>query len=67
MFLILPSANDITSFDTIMIGDSYDSDILGAQNAGIDQIYFNPRIEDQEKDKPATYWVKNLSNIVAIL
>ena len=59
--------NNATASETIMIGDSYDSDILGAQNAGIDQIYFNPRIEDQEKDKPATYWVKNLSNIVDIL
>ena len=50
-----------------MIGDSYDSDILGAQNAGIDQIYYNPRINTTDNNKPATYWVKNLEDIIQIL
>jgi putative hydrolase of the HAD superfamily len=50
-----------------MIGDSYDSDILGAQNAGIDQIYYNPRIKTVDKNKPATYWVKSLEKIINIL
>lgn len=27
---------------TLMIGDSWEADILGARNFGIDQIYFNP-------------------------
>ena len=26
--------------ETVMIGDNYETDIIGAQNAGIDQIYF---------------------------
>jgi putative hydrolase of the HAD superfamily len=49
-----------------MIGDSNDSDILGAQNSGIDQIYFNPRIEVSENDKP-TYRVRSLEEIIRIL
>jgi putative hydrolase of the HAD superfamily len=59
--------NNAIASETIMIGDSYESDIAGAQNAGIDQIYFNPGTEVPKKDKPATYWVKNLKDIMDIL
>ena len=59
--------NNAIAAETIMIGDSYESDIRGARNAGIDQIYFNPGIEVMEKDKPATYWVKSLEEIKNIL
>lgn len=50
----------------IMIGDNYSSDITGAYNCGIDQIWFNP------KDKPAdgfepTFVVKSLFEIKSIL
>jgi YjjG family noncanonical pyrimidine nucleotidase len=30
---------------SLMIGDSWEADIIGAMNFGIDQIYFNPKIE----------------------
>ena len=33
---------------TLMIGDSWDADILGAMNFGIDQVYFNPNIDQKE-------------------
>jgi len=33
---------------SLMIGDSWDADILGAMNFGIDQIYYNPKIEREE-------------------
>jgi len=33
---------------SLMIGDSWDADIIGAMNFGIDQIYFNPKIEREE-------------------
>ena len=59
--------NGASAFETIMIGDSYDADIVGAQNAVIDQIYFNPATEVREKDKPATYCVKSLIEIKNIL
>jgi FMN phosphatase YigB (HAD superfamily) len=50
-----------------MIGNSYEADIVGAQNADIDQIYYNPRINEAEINKPATYWVKSLEKIINIL
>lgn len=59
--------NNAIASETIMIGDSYESDIIGAQNAGIDQIYFNPETEVMEEVKTATYWVKNLKDIMDIL
>lgn len=33
---------------SLMIGDSWDADIVGAMNFGIDQIYFNPNIDQKE-------------------
>lgn len=33
---------------TLMIGDSWEADIVGAMNFGIDQVYYNPKIEDKE-------------------
>ena len=59
--------NNASASETIMIGDSYESDIVGAQNAGMDQIYFNPFTDEKENNKPATYWVKSLEEIIAIL
>jgi YjjG family noncanonical pyrimidine nucleotidase len=32
----------------LMIGDSWEADIVGAMNFGIDQIYYNPKIESNE-------------------
>jgi putative hydrolase of the HAD superfamily len=29
--------------ESIMIGDNYNTDIVGARNAGMDQIFFNPK------------------------
>jgi putative hydrolase of the HAD superfamily len=59
--------NNATAAETIMIGDSYEADIKGAQNAGIDQIYYNPRINAAEINKPATYWVKSLEKIMELI
>jgi len=33
---------------SLMIGDSWDADIIGAMNFGIDQIYYNPKIIQKE-------------------
>jgi YjjG family noncanonical pyrimidine nucleotidase len=59
--------NNATASETIMIGDSYDSDILGAQNSGIDQIYFNPNQKPENIKKTVTYQVKSLREILDIL
>jgi putative hydrolase of the HAD superfamily len=47
-----------SSKECIMIGDSYEADIVGAQNAGIDQVYY-PLNADAE-NKKATYRIKSL-------
>lgn len=59
--------NNARASETIMIGDSYEADIVGARNAGIDQIYYNPHLNVLDNDKPATYRVKGLEEIMIIL
>ena len=59
--------NEATTTETIMIGDSYEADISGAQNVGMDQIYFNPNVEESPSNFPATYFAKSLDQILAIL
>ena len=59
--------NNATTSETIMIGDSYEADIKGAQNADIDQIYYHPNQKPEDKEKQATYQVKSLREILDIL
>ena len=51
--------------ECLMIGDDYAVDVVGAMNAGIDQIYYNPDGVAQAM-KP-TYEVKHLVDIMEIL
>lgn len=51
--------------ECIMIGDNLDTDIRGAREAGIDQIYFNP--EQQTHQESATYEIACLSELRRIL
>jgi len=57
--------NNASASECLMIGDSYEADIVGARNAGIDQVYFNPHRE--EKRKEATYNIGRLVEIMKIL
>lgn len=43
---------------SLMIGDSWEADIVGAMNFGIDQIYFNPKIKTKDK-MGQLIWVDN--------
>ncbi|MFC3199204.1 YjjG family noncanonical pyrimidine nucleotidase [Parapedobacter deserti] len=44
-------ANAKTSIsDSVMVGDSLDADIRGAQNVGMDAIYFNPKHQEVPSD-----------------
>ncbi len=62
----LKEANTTTK-DCIMIGDNINTDIIGAKNLGIDQIWFNPKdITDANSIAP-TYTVKTLHDIKVIL
>jgi len=59
--------NNATSAEAIMIGDSYSADIVGAQNAGIDQVYY-PLHYPQNGEKPAcTYMIQSLKEVMGIL
>jgi len=58
--------NDATAAETIMIGDSYEADIRGAQNAGIDQVFLSKK-PISENEKFATYKIKTLIELISIL
>jgi len=54
--------------DVIMIGDNYNTDIMGAMLSGIDQIYFNPEGKPlNPSDKKPTHMVTTLKEIENIL
>ena len=53
--------NGAQPHEVIMIGDNFEADICGAQNAGIDTIYFNPKEKPiPETQKPPTFHIKSL-------
>jgi len=47
--------------ECLMIGDSLEADIIGAQQSGIDQVFYNPRLT-QHTEKP-TFEIKCLSEL----
>lgn len=59
--------NNAAATETIMIGDSFEADIKGAQNAGIDQIYLNLNSATINSENPPTFIVTKLEEIIAIL
>ena len=64
--------NGLQAEDVVMIGDSWSSDIQGAINAGIDQIWIRKNKEQGTKsqdttEQTATYIVKSLSDVMNIL
>lgn len=50
---------------SIMIGDSLEADVLGAKNAGMHQVYFNP--EEKKHEEELTHEVKGLKELIGIL
>jgi putative hydrolase of the HAD superfamily len=64
--------NGLQAEDVVMIGDSWSSDIQGAINAGIDQIWIKKSKEQGTKNQDtivqtATYIVHNLSEVMEVL
>lgn len=47
--------------DAIMIGDNLDADVRGAQNAGMEAIFFNPL--EQEKPADVPHMIKDLKDL----
>ena len=56
------SGVDVT--EAIMIGDTYETDILGARSAGIDQVYFR---STHPEEHTATFKISALKNILEII
>ena len=54
-----------TAPESLMIGDNLECDVLGAFNAGIDQVYFNP--EKRRHFAQTTYEISCLSELKKIL
>lgn len=65
IFDAIVSDLEALSNECLMIGDDFAVDIVGAKNAGIDQIYYNPEAIKQEF--LPTFEVKNLREIMNIL
>ncbi|SFF16105.1 YjjG family noncanonical pyrimidine nucleotidase [Thermoflexibacter ruber] len=54
-----------TKADTLMIGDNLTTDIAGANNAGIDAVFYNP--ERLIHNEPITFEITSLKEIKTIL
>jgi putative hydrolase of the HAD superfamily len=64
---IFEHALDVTGTEkeeTLMIGDTYDTDISGARAANIDQVYFKVNPPDHHE---ATYKISKLSDLLYII
>ncbi|MDO4188464.1 MAG: YjjG family noncanonical pyrimidine nucleotidase [Lachnospiraceae bacterium] len=53
--------------ETVIIGDSLTSDILGGNNASIDTIWYNPYGKVNDKGVKVTYEIENLSYLREII
>lgn len=51
---------------TLMIGDNFDTDIMGAKRAGLDVLFFN-RFPDYPAPQPVDYEVTSLRDIMKLL
>jgi putative hydrolase of the HAD superfamily len=61
-------AKAVATIETsIMIGDALDIDVLGAYNAGIDQVHFNPLLLAPKIDLKPTYSIQSLHELKEIL
>ena len=67
IFEIALQRNGITAGETVMIGDSYSSDIAGAKAAGIDQIWIRANGDGQTANETATYIVPKITDLMKIL
>ena len=59
--------NSLQAEEVVMIGDSWNSDIQGAINAGIDQIWIRKSQDPLPEGQSATYLVQSLSEVMEIL
>lgn len=69
IFEVALEKNGLCADEVLMIGDSYSSDIQGAKNAGIDQLWISPLPTSplREEEKTATFIVHSLAEIYDIV
>ena len=53
--------------EVLMIGDDYMTDIVGAVNAGIDSVFFNPGKAPCNQDPASTYEIQSLPELITFL
>ncbi|MCL3779629.1 noncanonical pyrimidine nucleotidase, YjjG family [Prolixibacteraceae bacterium JC049] len=55
--------------NSIIIGDSWDADIVGGKNFGIDQVYFSPKNEfyPNSSTKTSTFFINQLSQLYSVI
>lgn len=53
--------------ETLMIGDNFDTDILGAQRVGLKTMFFNRNLENFTNHEPVDFEIRNLLEIKEIL
>ena len=59
--------NGVSAEEAVMIGDSWNSDIQGAINAGIDQIWIRKSQDPLPEGQSATHIVTSLAEVMEIL
>ncbi|MBO0948853.1 YjjG family noncanonical pyrimidine nucleotidase [Fibrella forsythiae] len=58
-------ATGATVAESLMLGDNYEADILGAKAVGLDTVFYNPK--GQQVDEPATYDIRHWNELMGIL
>ena len=58
-------ASGATIAESLMLGDNYEADILGAKAVGLDTVFYNPKL--QVVDDPATYDIRHWRELIDIL
>lgn len=65
--LVFESIGSKNKEEYILIGDSLTSDMLGSNNAGIRNIWYNPKDLDNKANVKVDYTIKNLKEVIEIL
>ncbi len=64
---IFDGIEDFSKDETIIVGDSLSSDILGGKNAGVKTCLYNPRLKEISGDITPDYAIKALAELPSLL
>ena len=67
LFNFALSATQSEAHQTLMIGDSWSADIVGANGAGIDQVYYSMNNDSKDLPFKPTYYINSLEQLYDIL